>query len=100
MIITANDDGFKLNEPDDFSRLHVDAQGRTATELSDLATDHVEIIPITDARYLWVSIDFLRNGDTSDARNEHIDRLVGYGNERGWYDGEADAIRAHIENLG
>lgn len=99
MIITANDDGFTLNEPNDFSRLHVDARGRTAAQLSDLATDHISIVPITDADHLWISIDFLRNGDTSSERSEHIDRLVGFGTERGWYDAEADAIRAHVENL-
>lgn len=99
MIITANDDGFTLNEPDDFSRLHVDAQGRTASELTDLATDHVAVVPITDAEHLWVSVDFLRNGDTSPERNEHIERLVRFGDERGWYDVEVDAIRAHVENL-
>lgn len=99
MIITANDDGFSLDEPNDFSRLHVDAGGRTAAQLTDLATDNVEVVPIADADHLWISIDFLRNGDTSAERSEHIDRLVGYGSEHGWYDKEVDAIRTHIENL-
>ncbi|MDJ1372248.1 hypothetical protein [Gulosibacter molinativorax] len=99
MIITANEAGFSLNEPEDFSRFHVDAQGLTAAQLSDLATDNIEIAPIADADHLWISVDFLRNGDTSPERTEHIDRLVGFATERGWYDGEADAIRAHVENL-
>ncbi|MGO1543900.1 MAG: hypothetical protein ACTHXA_06115 [Gulosibacter sp.] len=99
MIITANDNGFTLDEPDDFSRLHVDAGGRTTTELTDLATSNVEVVPIADAEHLWIAIGFLRNGDSSEERNQQIARLVGYGEEHGWYDKEADAIRAHIENL-
>ncbi|UQN14573.1 hypothetical protein [Gulosibacter sp. ACHW.36C] len=100
MIITAQDDGFSLNEPDNFSSFHVDAGGRTSAELTELATAHVSVIPIVDADHLWVSADFLRREGDSDERTGQLERLVEFAREKGWFDEDAQAIRAHVENLG
>ncbi len=99
MIINAADSGFTLHEPDDFSRFHIDAGGRTLAQLTDLATDHVSVIPVVDAEYLWVSVAFLRGDEASAERNEKIDHLVSFAKERGWYDEQADAVRAHVEGV-
>lgn len=100
MIITAQDDGFTLNEPDNFSSFHVDAGGRSSDELTDLATAHVSVIPIVDAEHLWVSVEFLKQEGDSPERAEQLERLVEFAREHSWYDEDAQAIRAHVENLG
>lgn len=100
MIITAHDDGFTLDEPDNFSSFHVDAGGRTATELTDLATAHVSVIPIVDSEHLWVSVEFLKQAGDSDDRTKQLEHLVEFAREQSWYDEDVRAIRAHVENLG
>ena len=62
-------------------------------------------MPALDAEHLWVSVAFLRGSGDPEAeaggdRDAQIDRLVAFADERGWYDAELDAIRAHIEHLG
>lgn len=95
MIIVIADNTVRLDDPDIFTELAVDAVGLSRD--SAAATAESAGAGTVDGDHLWVDLDFLRGrgrgtGDWNDAFAAMIDYAAG----KGWTDAERNRVRAHI----
>jgi hypothetical protein len=98
VIVTATRDGTHVIEADDFSTLHLQADG------SDEATTAIARLGRrADSEHVFIPVTTLVTlaGPASDQPGWRggFDAMIGYARKRGWVDDEG-AVRLHIEPTG
>lgn len=104
LLIDLDNDTVQLAEPDDTRRFHIAvAHQADPDRVGRLLAEHVDgRLEEDDDDHAWVSAGAVRSmaeGRVGAAWAEHFDKMLKKGAEHGFYDPEAEAIKAHVEWL-
>lgn len=104
LLIDLDNDTVQLAEPDDTKRFHIAVAHRADAErAAALLAEHAggRFVEDDDS-HAWVSAGAVRQlaaGRVGAAWSGHFDTMLKKGEEHGFYDPAAEAIKAHVEWL-
>lgn len=103
MILLASSTGMIDTDGDNFTRLHVDANGLTLNLVVELIVEDPTLALDADGEHLWVDIARLERAAESVAAEhwrEGFRNMVSFATEKGWTSDDGNRVRAHLRNLG
>jgi len=104
LLIDLDNDTVQLAEPDDTKRFHIAVAHQADPErVAALLAEHAGgRLAEGDDEHAWVSAGAVRElaaGRVGGAWSEHFDTMLQKSEAHGFYDPQAEAIKAHIEWL-